>query len=241
MVKLAAVSTVYHEADIIGATLQQLYDEGVANVYIAHGPSTDGTRDILAQFPCKVFDDPDPVHRQPLWMDRLVQQAGEDGAEWCLCVDADEFWYAPSGATIAEALVDIDPIVGKLYAKMWQHLDYELREHAPKSLHKVAVRPAGGVHIENGNHQAVTIGGSLHGILEIREIQFRGFEHFCRKIAERCATLDPALPPGEGSHITQFRGWTPDQLAPIWQAHIDRATVADPIPIRTPHHASISP
>jgi glycosyltransferase involved in cell wall biosynthesis len=233
--KVAAVSTVRNEADIIAATLGHLYAEGVAEVYIADGRSTDGTRDILAQFPCKVFDDDSPIHRQPYWMERLVLQASEEGADWILCVDADEFWYATSGVTIPEALAEVDAtIIGKLYAKMWQHLDYEMREPQPKSLHKVAVRSGVGIQIANGNHDAVIAGGSLHDILSIREIQFRGFEHFCRKIQERCATLDPALPPGEGAHITQFKGWTKEQLAPIWQAHVDRATVNDPIPLRTP-------
>ncbi len=229
---VAAALTTYNEADIIAATLTHLYSEGVSNIYIADA-STDGTRDIIDGFPCRVFDDTETCHRQPFWMERLIAQAADDGCDWVLCVDADEFWYAPSGVTIAEALADIDPIVGKLYAKMWQHLNCEMREPNPKSLHKVAVRAGHGIHIENGNHQAITPGGSLDNVLEIREIQFRNFEHFCRKIRERCDTLDPALPPGEGAHITQFKGWTAEQLAPIWQAHIDRATVEDPIPLRT--------
>ena len=231
--KLAAVSTVWNEADIIGATLTHLYSEGVANVYIADGMSTDGTRDVLAQFPCKVYDDTEDCHRQPYWMNRLVLQASEDGADWVICFDADEFWYAPSGRTLAETFDDIDAtIIGKVYAKMWQHLDYELREPQPKTLPKVAVHAGAGITIANGNHEAVVPGGALHDMLAIREIQFRGFEHFCRKIRARCERLDPALPPGEGTHMTQFKGWTDEQLAPIWQSFVDRATVHDPIPLR---------
>lgn len=230
--RLAAVLTTFNEADIVGATLTHLYSEGVANVYIADGMSTDGTRDVLSGFPCRVYEDDSPIHRQPYWSSRLAQQAFDDGCEWALCCDADEFWHAPSGLTIAEALADIPESIGKLYAQMWQHIDYNWREPQPKGLPKVAVRAGDGIQIANGNHEAVTAGGSLHGVLAIREIQFRDFEHFVRKIRERCERLDPALPPGEGTHITQYEGWAKEDLWPMWRRMQEQATVHDPIPVR---------
>ncbi len=230
--KVAAVSTVWNEADIVGQTLTHLYSEGVANVYIADAMSTDGTRDVLAAFPCKIFDDHETCHRQPYWMERLVSQAYDDGADWVLCVDADEFWYSPSGSTIAEALATLPESIGKLYAQMWHHVDHSYREPQPKGLPKVAVRAGTGIQVANGNHEAVVSGGALLGVLAIREIQFRDFEHFCRKIEQRCATLDPSLPSYEGAHITQYRDWTKEQLEPVWAEMVARATVLDPIPLR---------
>ena len=230
--KLAAVLTVKNEADIIGANLTHLYTEGVANIYIADGMSTDGTRDVLAGFPCKVYDDDSPIHRQPYWSTRLAQEAYDDGCDWVLAVDADEFWYAPSGRLIVEELATVPDHVVKVYAPMWQHLDYDYREPDPKPLPKVAFRAGDGVWVANGNHEAATTGASSVGLLAIREIQYRGFEHFCRKIEERCATLDPSLPSYEGTHHTQYRDWSKEQLEPVWEKLVARATVYDPIPLR---------
>lgn len=232
--KIAVATTVLNEADIIAATLTHLYNEGIANVYICDGMSTDGTRDILAQFPCKVYDDDCGYHRQPYWTTRLAQQAYEDGADWVLCTDSDEFWYARSGDTIAETLAAIPADIGGLGVLMWQHIDYNYREPKPKPLMKVAFRAADGIRVANGNHDAFGINGKAAlDVLELREIQYRGFEHFCHKIEERCATLDPSLPPGEGAHHTQYRNWSKEQLEPVWQAMVDRATVLDPIPVRS--------
>jgi hypothetical protein len=87
--------------------------------------------------------------------------------------------------------------------------------------------------IANGNHEASVPGGSLRGVLAIREIQYRTFEHFVRKIEERTTRLDPSLPAGEGTHVTQYYGWSKEQLVPVWEAMVGRATVLDPIPLRT--------
>lgn len=230
--RIAAVSTVWNEADIIGATLTHLYNEGVANVYIADGMSTDGTRDVLSGFPCRVFNDTEDCHRQPWWIAKLAQQAYDDGCDWVLCVDADEFWYSPSGLTIAEALAEVDESIGKLYAQMWQHINYEYREPHPKRLRKVAFRAGSGIVVANGNHEAQTSGGSLDGVLALREIQYRDFEHFCRKIVERTTRLDPSLPAGEGTHVTQYFGRSKEELEPVWAEMVERATVLDPIPVR---------
>lgn len=231
--KIAVVTTVLDEADIIGDTLTHLYNEGIANVYVVDGMSTDGTRDILAQFPVKMYDDDCGYHRQPYWTTRLAQQAYEDGADWVLCTDSDEFWYARGGATIAETLAALPDDVGALGAQMWQHLDYDYREPNPKPLMKVAFRAANGVRVANGNHDAFGWQGKADlDVLALREVQYRGFDHFCHKIEQRCATLDPSLPPGEGTHHTQYRGWSKERLLPVWEAMVARATVYDPIPVR---------
>jgi hypothetical protein len=232
-VRIAAVSTVRNEADIVGDTVTHLLAEGVTDIYIADGMSTDGTRDVLRALPVNVYDDRETHHLQPYWIGRLADIAYDDGADWVLCVDADEFWYAPSGRTILEELTDVPAEVGKLYVRMWHHLDRYLREPNQKPLPKVAFRAGRGVEVANGNHEANPPGESREGVLAIREIQYRGFEHFCRKITERCATLDPRLPEGHGTHITQYRGWTKEQLLTEWETLVSRATVNDPIPCRS--------
>lgn len=226
-----------NEADIIAATLSHLYAEGVANIYIADA-STDGTRDALSEFPCRVFDDTEPFHRQPYWIGRLAQMAFEDGADWVIPFDADEFWLPTSrDVTLAECFSHVDSGVGKLYAQMFHHYTWDLRERNPKPFPKVAFRPGPNVTVKNGNHEADVPGNSVHGLIEIRELQYRGEDHFVRKIRERCATLDPSLPSTEGEHHTKWRNSTDDDIRVWWRERQpfwgpQRNIVEDPIPSR---------
>ena len=238
MVRLAAVATVKNEADIVGATLAHLYDQGVGNVYIYDGMSTDGTRDVLAQFPCKVFDDPAPYHRQPELTTELARLAFDDCADWVIPWDADEFWCPTEpGLTLAEVFDDVPADVGKLYAPMFHHYTWTLKETKPKPFPKVAFRAAADVVVKNGNHEAAVAGNSLRGLLEVRELQYRGEDHFVRKVRERNATLDPSLPAGEGQHHMKFHGMPDDQLRQWWRSSQafwgpQRDVVEDPIPSR---------
>ena len=231
--KVAAIATVYNEADIIAETLTHLYCEGVASIYIVDGNSTDGTRDIYARFPVKVYDQTETFHAQPVWITRLAQVAYEDGADWVIPFDADEFWYAPSGLTIAETL-DRYAVADVHWAPMYQHINFDYREPDTKPLPKVAFRAYDDVRVANGNHAAQShdFKGTEFGLLAIREIQYRGFDHFVRKIKERNATIDPSLPPTEGAHHKRYAGWSEEGLRLEWQKMVARANVLDPIPVR---------
>lgn len=237
--RLAAVATIRNEADIVGCTLAHLYEQGVGNVYIYDGMSTDGTRDVLSQFPCKVFDDTAPVHRQPLLTGELAQLAYEDGADFVIPWDADEYWVTTErGLTLAEVFAGIAPDVGKVYATMRHHYTWELKEASPKRFPKVAFRAGPGVVLANGNHEAAVPGNAAHGLLEVRELQYRSEDHFVRKVRERIATLDrDNLPAGEGGHHERFAGYTDEQLREWWRAENpfwghQRNPVHDPIPSR---------
>ena len=237
MVRLAAVSTVLNEADIIGATLGHLYDQGVGNVYIADGMSTDGTRDVLAPFPCKVYDDTEPFHRQPWWISKLATQAFEDGADFVIPFDADEWWIATTHATLAEAFATVGDDIGKIVAPMFHHYTWNLKETKPKPFPKVAFRAYPHLVIGNGNHSVDVPGGTLYDLIEVRELQYRGEDHFVRKVRERNATLDPSLPAGEGQHHMKFHGMPDDQLRQWWRSSQafwgpQRDVVEDPIPSR---------
>jgi glycosyltransferase involved in cell wall biosynthesis len=226
---IAAVATSMNEADIIGDTVTHLLDQGVELVLIADA-STDDTREILAALPVTVYDDTEPCHRQPWWISRLANDAFEKGATWVVPFDADEYWCPTTAGTLTEAFSGLPESVWRVPAPMYQHINRRWREPHPKPLNKVAFRAHPNPRVANGNHDVYCPGNTQHGTVEIREIQFRSFEHFVRKIAERCATLDPSLPAGEGTHITQYAGWPPERLRPVWEQMLARATVEDPIP-----------
>jgi hypothetical protein len=230
---IAGIATCRNEADIIEASVLHLLDQGIDEVWLYDGMSTDGTRDILATLPVHVLDDTGLFHRQPLLTTELAHLAGAAGATWIVPWDIDEFWVATNGGTVKDTLLSLPADVGRVAADMYQHLNWEWREPAAKPLPKMAFRynPAASVH--NGNHDVDGIPGyRANGHLQIRELQYRGFEHFCRKIEERCQTLDPALGAGEGGHHTQYRGWTVEQLRPAWDEVVARATVHDPVPTK---------
>src|SRR5690242_16616279 len=91
-----AVAMVKDEADIVADTVEATLRE-VDAMIVADNGSTDGTREILADLPVTVIDDPDPAYYQSVKMTELAAQAADAGADWVLPIDADERWYSPHG------------------------------------------------------------------------------------------------------------------------------------------------
>lgn len=228
---VAGVVTTYNEADIIAASVLHMRRQGVERIYAADA-STDGTYELLLSLGVYVERDTESCHRQPWWTARLAERAYADGADWIVPFDADEFWFPRIYDTLAQTLENVDHDKSKLFGQMLHYHDFVWRHPDPKPHPKVIVRAQSGVVFANGNHNATVDGGDLRGWVEVREIQYRNFRHFCRKIAERCATLDPTLPPGEGTHHTDYRGWTETDLEPVWKELAAKATVRDPLWLR---------
>src|ERR1035437_9437000 len=222
------------EADIVGASIGHLFTEGVDEVYVAHGPSSDDTLTILDDFErVRIYNAPEPIHRQVYWASRLAADAGEAGADWIIPVDADEFWCPKSGGTIRDALATQPPDVTTLCATMWHYRNWNVRNAEPKPLPKTAFRWRPNAHIELGAHSVLLPGVTDPGkwdVLEVREIQFRGFEHYCAKVASQIAGIDPALGSGEALHYRNLAGKTKDELLIEWRAACKKPTTVDPIP-----------
>ena len=88
-VDFAAVNIAYHRA------------LGVTDFYIVDNGSTDGTTDVLralaaedASFRLTVDRG---AYQQDVRRTHLARQAAQDGCEWVLNIDADEFWWADGG------------------------------------------------------------------------------------------------------------------------------------------------
>ncbi len=230
---IAAVATVLNEADIIGLSIAHLLANGVDRIYVAHGPSTDATLPILESFPeVVVIDDPAPYHFQPKQINDLAFLAHTEGADWILPFDADEFWYATDGDTIAGALGDLHPAVKVLRVPAYQQRDLCYRERDDRSMGKVAYRWERGATVANGNHTVSIPALPVEGVLALREWQFRSFEHMARKCHERADRIDPSLPWTEGTHQRVLAAMTDEQLELEWARLQATPVVYDPVPLR---------
>lgn len=231
---IAAVSTVRNEADIVASTIRHLLAEGVDLVLVADGQSSDGTKDILEALRKEThrlswYVDSLPYHRQPFWINWLAAEAASRGAAWVIPFDADEYWIAP-GRTLAEAINAQPEDVGVLCAPIFQHHDAEHRETTPKPFPKVAYRWCETARIRAGNHGVDGVPGrEVWDVLQVREIQYRGFEHFVAKMRARNATIDPELPADAGWHHRRLADFTDQQLRAEWDAMCAVPTVHDPI------------
>lgn len=232
---VAGVATVYNEADIIEACVRHLFAEGVDRVLIADA-SDDETPEILrglqdeyeGLFVCR---DDEYYHFQPRWVNALAARAG---TEWVIPFDADEFWYAPDGRPIADALSAVPPGVTKVYARMFQHRDWEHRHTHAVQLPKCAFRFSPHMRVQNGNHDVHGPGLGMWGVLELRELHFRSFEHMVVKSSARVERIDPSLPGSEGAHQRVLHAMGMEEKREAWAEWLNRETVFDPVPSVVP-------
>jgi hypothetical protein len=114
--KLAAVMMVRHEAGIIADSVGHLlHGLGVDRLYVADNGSTDATPGLLARMASvdarlQVTQAPGPFQQVEV-MNALLQQAAEDGADWVLPNDADEFLWAAPGR-LRRVLAEAGPVGG---------------------------------------------------------------------------------------------------------------------------------
>lgn len=234
-----AICACQNEVDIIGDTLCHILDQGAAHVIVSDGMSTDGTREKIAWveslYPERVtlLDDTEPYFYQAKMMNELAALAGQAGADWIVPFDADEFWAcADPRYTLAEALDDLNrlPDIRVVYASMYQYMDRDNRWLDPKPLPKVAFRWDPAAQLTMGNHDVSGPGERCRGPLIVREIQFRGRDHYHEKVRARIRTLEPGLPQSEAGHYRRLDGMTTAQLDAEWAALCDVPTIYDPIP-----------
>ncbi len=233
---IAAVATVLNEEQIIGLTIEHLLAHGVDRVYVAHGPSTDGTLRVLRSFDLDVVvvEDSSPVHHQPRWINDLAFLAHTEGFEWIIPFDADEFWCPCQSVTIAEALSGLP---GEVVAVRVPQYGYHTLSHRLPYLWplcKVAYRWQRGTTVTNGNHAVLGLTGAIaDDVLVIREWQFQSLEHMREKSTMRVATLDPTLPGTEGTHQRVLAAMSDAELAARWAEMDEEYNVVDPIPVRS--------
>jgi glycosyltransferase involved in cell wall biosynthesis len=225
----------HDEVDIVESSFRHMLAEGVDLILVAD-QSTDGTREILWALGTKVLVWPhdDETNRQVEVMNSLVRMASRNyGADWVIPFDADEYPYSPDGRTLRESLSAVPASIDKLYTTRYLHNDWNTRRFTPERLPKVVFRPVDGVTVDVGNHDC-SLSGGVFGWLESRELQYRGFDHFLRKSADRIARLpESERAKGSGTHHERLRGMTEEQLRAEFDALLALPSVYDPIPSRT--------
>lgn len=232
---IAVVGIVKNEIDIIELSLRHMLAEEIDHIYLADGCSTDGTREIIEDIArstgrITVLTDDDEYVQQAAWTNRLAAIAADDGADWIVANDIDEFFYSVDGQTVAARLRGLDASITKLYARSYQHLDWDTRQVKPKRLPKVIYRWSEGAEVTTGNHD-VNLPGGEYDIIDLREIQYRSVEHFICKARAGVACLDAtARSNGYGWHHLRLDGMNDEQLRSEWDAMCAIPTVFDPIP-----------
>lgn len=195
-----AILMVKDESDILGATLDHLFSEGIDGALVSDNLSSDGTPDILSRlqnhYNLHWHTDPQVAYYQADKMTQLADIAAQLGAEWIVPVDADELWYSWGEKNLADTLRESDAQVAGI--PLWNHFatDKDLtgnpfermvyRHPDRGALDKIAYRYHSAWTIEMGNHGVRDgQGNKLAGVgltIGIRHFPYRSFEQFKRKV-----------------------------------------------------------
>ena len=232
--RIVAVCTAYHETDIIDMTVKHLLAEGIDDVYVECPTGDEETATAAAEAGAHVRLEYEQYHDQPMTINHLAWEAE---ADWILPFDADEFFYSPlRNQTIRETLADLPDTVSTINVPKYQQHDWWWGEPYPTGASKVVYRWSPEMKIGPGNH---TVTGAdpnsliLNNGLLLRELQYRSFEHFKRKVEERSRTIDPSFGPEMGWHIRQHAG---KSEAALQQAYLELTdptkTIWAPIPTK---------
>ena len=83
--------------DLIASNLDFHLEMGVAHFIVMDNLSTDKTRDILNEYEKRnlvtYIAQPDDTFSQACWITGMARSAFDQGADWVINNDADEFWY----------------------------------------------------------------------------------------------------------------------------------------------------
>jgi hypothetical protein len=229
-VKIIAVSTVRNEEAIIGKTLDHLFAQGITQVLLSDD-SDDDTRSVYGTYGPEVrwlyCEDPFDQSNE---VTRLAHHARDMGADWIIPFDADEFWKSTEPGTVRRTLEGVNPNITTIYAPMFLHVTWEERAIIQKPLGKCCFRPHTDMQVMWGSHHISNPGEAIHGILQIRELQYQSWDHFLQKI-ERSRELHskPSTPKDVGTHMQRLIGMDETALRAWWNEHLATPTVVDPI------------
>ena len=216
--KIVGISTVKDEP-WLHETLDHMVRQGVDEFHISYDGDLPAVDAHLV--PC------DTPFDQGQEMTRLAKHVTTD---WIIPFDADEFWVG-TGGTIRQVLEQVPAHITHIYAAMYLHLDKDRKVAQQKPLGKVAMRPADDLIIHWGSHHCNRAGEAAHGLLQVREIQYRDWDHYRAKVekARQLHTQPHMAGSPHGYHMESLIHLSETELWERWQAHLAQPTVEDPI------------
>jgi hypothetical protein len=161
--QLWAVGMVRNEADVVRINVLHHLAQGIDRILLLDNDSSDGTPDVLAdlarEHPVEWRSSPG-AYRQDRLVTELAHIARAKGADWVIPIDADEFWWAPSG-TVRDVLARTD--IGSLEASVVnfvQRRDQELT--TPDALLHMTRRVATPIGVADENAALVESGSATY-------------------------------------------------------------------------------
>lgn len=222
-----AVAVVRNESDVIAATVEHLFRQGVDGVLIADNGSTDDTRaildDLASRYQVVVGSDAMRAHHHGPKMTFLARFAADRGADWIVPFDADELWFGAAGERLVDTLRRAP--TGVASASIYNCFpDPEGDEGAwrldpiPARLLKVAFRWRHSAQLHHGNH-GVLHPEQPHLLLNIVHFPWRSFRQFRDKVRHGAAVLEAAGFVFEGEDHWRTLGQLSDnQLQDAWRS-----------------------
>jgi glycosyltransferase involved in cell wall biosynthesis len=93
--RLVATLLIRDEVDVAAAMIEHTFAQGAEFIVATDNGSVDGTRDVLEAYSRTgrliLIDEPGNDYRQGEWVSRMARVAAEQGADWVIHLDADEF------------------------------------------------------------------------------------------------------------------------------------------------------
>lgn len=195
--KAWAILLVRDEIDVLPHTLSHLYAQGLDGILVADNNSHDGTREYLndearAKRITLLYDD-EFAWYQMAKMSRLANLAHEQGADWILPNDADEWFRVTDGRTLGTYLRSrTEPVIAApIYNYFATGLDDTNERNPfrrlawrrpPSNIPKVAFRWQANTKLADGNHALLRDDDSPivynFAELEMRHLCHRSEQHF---------------------------------------------------------------
>ena len=215
------------EADILESMIRFHLAQGVDRIIATDNGSVDGSLAILQRYERKgqlqLIQEPDHTHDQAVWVTRMARLAAEQGADWVINSDADEFWWPRSG-TLKSSLAALPTSVQACRVDRTNFLPPPRDSHDQRPFHqrqllrervsrnslgeplppKLIHRADPLIEVSDGNHGASIAGQPLQGIsdagIEILHVPIRSYEQLERKIRQGAQALqrNQRVGPGVG-------------------------------------------
>ena len=237
------------EEDIVRDNLDFHLAQGVDRVIVTDNGSEDRTLEILREYEARgevrLVLEPADDYSQGRWVTRMARLAAEEGADWVINNDADEFWW-PRAGTLRSTLEQLGDEVGVVVAHrtnfvprpgeggpFWERMTIRERESLNplgKPLPpKVAHRAHPEITVVQGNHrvEGVDLGEPVDdGSIEILHFPMRTYAQFENKIVKggRAYARNRELPHRTGQTWRRlYELWEQDGL----RDHYSDQVVAD--------------